>query len=82
MQIDNVTLLHIAEPGLQIHLRYSGPLVDDGTISLEDVVKRFRALLGTVWRFASTYMLSLLRRISYMGNLVYSPPLAPDMTLG
>jgi hypothetical protein len=46
MQIDNVTLLHIAEPGLQIHLRYSGPLVDDGTIPLEDVVKALQGFAG------------------------------------
>lgn len=44
------------EPPLQVELRYRGPLVDDGTMSLDDVVKALQAFAGAYGKAADTLL--------------------------
>jgi len=44
------------EPPLEVELRYRGPLVDDGTMSLDDVVKALQAFAGAYGKAADTLL--------------------------
>jgi hypothetical protein len=51
-----IAWLGMPEPPLQVELRYRGPLVDDGTMSLNDVVKALQAFAGAYGKAADTLL--------------------------